>query len=362
MRVVRRAYDRQIKNAVVSKSPFHLPFVSRSMPISTRITRLFGIKHPIIQGGMHHVGFAELAAAVSNAGGLGTVTALSQPGPDELRAEIRKTRSLLVDPSTPIAVNLTLLPMLAPPNYSAYGDVVVEEGITVVETAGHFNGLAPFVEQFKAAGIKIIHKCVQVRHAQSAARLGVDAISMDGFDCAGHPGEMDVGNWVLLAKAGRELDIPFVASGGCATGSQLAAALALGAEGMNMGTRFMATREAPIQDGIKRALAEGTEHDTTLVMRSFKNTERVYKNETAARVQALEAEFPGEFEKIADLVRGDNYKKAFLETGNTEDSIWSCGPVMGLFDAPDQTCEQVISEIMAEAEDIIGNRLPKVIQ
>ena len=332
------------------------------MPISTRITRLFNIKHPIIQGGMHHVGFAELAAAVSNAGGLGTVTALSQPSPDALRSEIRKTRALLTDPATPIAVNLTLLPMLAPPNYAEYGDVVVEEGITVVETAGHFKGLAPFVELFKAHDIKVIHKCVQVRHAQSAARMGVDAISMDGFDCAGHPGEADVGNWVLLAKAGRELDLPFVASGGCATGAQLAAALALGAEGMNMGTRFMATAEAPIQDGIKNALADGTEHDTTLVMRSFNNTERVYKNETAAKVQALEAEFPGDFEKIAHLVRGDNYKKSFLETGNTEDSIWSCGPVMGLFDEGHQTCEKVISEIMAEAEEIIGTRLPQVMQ
>ena len=330
------------------------------MSLSTRITRLCNIKHPVIQGGMHYVGYAELAAAVSNAGGLGTITALTQPSPEALRDEIRRTRSLLRDPDTPIAVNLTLLPSLVPPDYGAYGDVVVAENIPVVETAGHYKGLEPFIEQFKAHGIVLIHKCTQVRHAKAAQRFGADAISMDGFDCAGHPGEMDIGNWVLLAKAGQELEVPFVASGGCATGAQLAAALALGADGINMGTRFMATAEAPIHDGIKNALVESDEHQTTLVMRSLKNTERVFKNEAARKVQEIEREKPGDIDAIRDLVRGDNYRKAFQETGNPNDSVWSCGPVMGLIDDV-PTCETLIEDIVREAADIINARLPRVL-
>jgi nitronate monooxygenase len=230
----------------------------------------------------------------------------------------------------------------------------------MIETAGHFQGLAPFVEQFKNAGAYVVHKCVAVRHAKSAQRLGVDAISMDGFDCAGHPGELDVGNWVLFAVAARQLDIPFVASGGCADGKQLAAALAMGAEGMNMGTRWMATKEAPIRDEIKQALVEGDENSTTLVMRSLRNTERVYKNAAAEEVRRIEAKRPGEFEAIAHLVRGDNYRESFQETGDTESSVWSCGTCMGLIDDI-PTCGALAERIVQEAEDIIAGRLQALI-
>ena len=275
------------------------------MVLHTWLTRSLGIRHPIIQGGMHHVGFAELAAAVSNAGGLGIITALTQPSADALRDEIQKTKELT---DKPFGVNLTLLPALTPPDYPAFAQVVEDEKIPCIETAGHFKGLEPFVRQFKAAGSIVIHKCTQVRHAKAAERMGVDCISMDGFDCAGHPGEMDVGNWILFAKAARELKIPFVASGGCADGKQLAAALALGAEGMNMGTRFMATVEAPIHANIKQALVDGDEHSTTLIMRSLKNTERVFNNKTAKKVLEIEAEFPGQFEKIQPWVSGNRYE------------------------------------------------------
>jgi len=327
------------------------------MPISTVLTRALGITHPIIQGGMHHVGFAPLAAAVSEAGGVGMITALTQPSPEALRAEIRLAKSLT---DKPVGVNLTLLPALAPPNYDEYAQVVVDEKIAVVETAGHFKGLAPFVTRFKKAGAYVIHKCVAVRHAKSAQRLGVDMISMDGFECAGHPGELDTGNWLLLAIAAKELDIPFVASGGCATGSQLAAALALGAEGLNMGTRFMATVEAPIHDNIKQALVDGDEHSTSLVMRSVRNTERVYKNETSELVLQLENEQPGNFDAFAHLVKGDNYKRSFQETGNTQDSVWSAGQVMALIDDV-PTCKELIEGIVEEAEDVIKNRLNNAI-
>lgn len=306
---------------------------------------------------MHHVGFAPLAAAVSEAGGVGMITALTQPSPEALRAEIRLAKSLT---DKPVGVNLTLLPALAPPNYDEYAQVVVDEKIAVVETAGHFKGLAPFVTRFKKAGAYVIHKCVAVRHAKSAQRLGVDMISMDGFECAGHPGELDTGNWLLLAIAAKELDIPFVASGGCATGSQLAAALALGAEGLNMGTRFMATVEAPIHDNIKQALVDGDEHSTSLVMRSVRNTERVYKNETSELVLKLENEQPGNFDAFAHLVKGDNYKRSFQETGNTQDSVWSAGQVMALIDDV-PTCKELIEGIVEEAEDVIKNRLNNAI-
>jgi len=327
------------------------------MPIKTALTRALGIKHPIIQGGMHHVGFAPLAAAVSNAGGLGTITALTQPSPEALREEIQLCKSLT---SEPFAVNLTLLPALAPPNYEEYAIVVEEEKIPCVETAGHFNGLAPFVERFKAAGIFVIHKCVAVRHAKSAARLGVDMISMDGFECAGHPGERDTGNWLLLAMAAKQLEIPFVASGGCATGEQLAAALAIGAEGINMGTRFMATEECPIHPNIKQALVDGDEMSTTLVMRTVGNTERVFKNSAAEEVLRIEAEDPGNFQAFAHLVKGDNYKRSFQVTGNTDDSVWSAGPVMALIDDV-PTCDVLLNDIVTTAEGIIKYRLAGMI-
>ena len=273
------------------------------MPLNTKITRLLGIKHPIIQGGMHFVGYAPLAAAVANAGGLGLVTALTQPTPEELAAEIQKAQSSL-RPQCPgkVGVNLTILPMFKSVDYSKYVDVILASGVDVVETAGRPPG--EFIEQFKKKDIKIIHKCVTTRHAKSAEKMGADAISLDGFECAGHPGEEDIGNFILQAMGARDLKVPYVTSGGVANGRQLAAALTLGASGVNMGVRFMATKEAPIHDNIKQAIVAGSAGDTTLVMRSVRNTERVYKNKTVQKVLELENQFPGDFSKIHDYVKG----------------------------------------------------------
>jgi len=326
------------------------------MVLKTKLTEALGIKHPIIQGGMHYVGYAEMAAAVSNAGGLGVITALTvaQPpkGKEALRDEIRKCRKLT---NKPFAVNLTLLPVGVPPDYDGIIEVCVQEGIKIMETAGR--NPEAVIKKLKQHGIFVIHKCVAVRHAQTAARMGADFISMDGFDCGGHPGEEDVGNWVLLAQAAKELQVPFVASGGSATGTQLAAALAIGAEGLNMGTRFMATQEAPVHKNIKDALVKAKVTDTTHIFRSLKNTERVYKNPTAKKVQQIEAEKPGDFSAIAALVKGDAYRVSFHETGDTESSVWSCGQSIGLIDDV-PTCEALLSRIVAEAEDIIRTRLP----
>jgi len=321
------------------------------MPIKTKLTEALGIQYPVIQGGMHYVGYAEMAAAVSNAGGLGIITALTvaQPprGKEALRDEIRKCRTLT---DKPFGVNLTLLPVGVAPDYEGIIQVCIDEGIKVVETAGR--NPEKVIKKFKEAGIYVIHKCVALRHAHTAARQGADMISMDGFDCGGHPGEEDVGNWVLLASAARELKIPFVASGGCATGRQLAAALAMGAEGVNMGTRFMATKEAPILDGIKQALVKAKASDTTHVFRTLGNTERVYKNAMALQVRDIEKEHPGQFDKIKHLVSGENYRKSFQETGNPDDSVWSCGQSIGLInDIP--TCQDLVRDICTEAEEIL---------
>ena len=326
------------------------------MVLDTRVTRLLGIEHPIIQGGMHYVGYAVLAAAVSNAGGLGTVTALTQKSPEDLRAEIRRVRALT---SKPFAVNLTLLPSLAPPDYGAYARVIVEEKVPVVETAGR--NPAEWITFFKKHGIQVIHKCVAIKHALTAERLGADCISMDGFECAGHPGEDDVGNYVLLAKAAKKLTIPFVASGGVGTGSQLAAALALGAEGVNCGTRFMATTEAPIHDGIKRALVKGDERSTTLVMQSVGNTERVFKNRVTTEVREIEKRNPGKIEAIRHLVSGENYRKSFQESGDPDSSVWSAGIVMGLIDDV-PSCDALVKRMVAEAEEIITGRLAGLVR
>lgn len=301
---------------------------------------------------MHYVGYHDMCAAVSNAGGLGTITALSQKTPEALRSEIRKCKALT---SKPFAVNLTLLPALAPPDYGAYARVIIEEGVRIVETAGR--NPKKWIKLFKDNGCFVIHKCVAIKHALTAQRLGADMISMDGFECGGHPGEDDVGNWVLLAQAARKLRIPFIASGGCANGAQLAAALALGAEGMNMGTRFMATREAPIHENIKRALVAGDEKSTTLVMRTVRNTERVFKNGAAKEVRAIESKTPGDFTKFLHLVKGANYKKSFQETGDTESSVWSCGQSMALIDSI-PTCKDLIAEIVSDAEKVMSKRLP----
>jgi len=316
---------------------------------------MLGIRHPIIQGGMHFVGYAELAAAVSNAGGLGLITALTQSSPDNLRKEIRKCRNLT---NKPFGVNFTLLPALAPPDYGSYCQVIIDEGIKIVETAGR--NPEKYIRRFKEAGIIVIHKCVAVRHALTAKRLGADMISMDGYECAGHPGEKDVGGLVLLAVAAKKLDIPFVASGGIGTGRQLAAALALGAEGINMGTRFMATREAPIHDNIKQALVAGSEDGTMLVMKSLQNTERVYRNKTAQLVVDIETKKPVDIMAIREYVRGENYRKAFQETGDVEAAVWSCGQVMGLIDDI-PTCAVLLDTIVREAEDIIRSRLSSMI-
>lgn len=321
------------------------------MVLKTKLTELCGIKHPIIQGGMHYVGYAEMAAAVSNAGGLGIITALTvaQPprGKEALRDEIKKCRALT---DRPFGVNITLLPVGVPPDYDGIIQVLIDENIKIVETAGR--NPAPVIKKLKEAGCIVIHKCVAIRHAETAQRMGADMISMDGFDCGGHPGEEDVGNWVLLAKAGRTLKIPFVASGGNVTGSQLAAALAMGAEGVNMGTAFMATSEAPIHDKIKQALVEAKETDTTHVFRTLNNTERVYKNKTAMEVRKIEAEHPGDFSKIAKLVKGENYRVSFQETGDASTSVWSCGQSIGLIEKV-QSCQDFIDEVVAEAEGII---------
>jgi len=326
------------------------------MVLRTKLTEALGIKHPIIQGGMHYVGYAELAAAVSNAGGLGIITALTvaQPpkGKEALRDEIRKCRKLT---DKPFGVNLTLLPVGVPPDYDGIIDVCIEEGVKIMETAGRSPDAV--IKRLKENGIFVIHKCVAVRHAQTAARMGADFISMDGFDCGGHPGEEDVGNWVLLAQAAKELKVPFVASGGSATGTQLAAALAMGAEGLNMGTRFMATQEAPLHKNIKDALVKAKVTDTTHIFRSLKNTERVFKNSTAKKVQQIEAEKPGDFFAIASLVKGDAYRVSFQETGDIDSSVWSCGQSIGLIDDV-PTCEALMNKMVAEAEDIIRTRLP----
>mmetsp|Transcript_24577 Transcript_24577/g.36852 ORF Transcript_24577/g.36852 Transcript_24577/m.36852 type:complete len:331 (-) Transcript_24577:105-1097(-) len=321
------------------------------MTIKTKLTEALGIEHPVVQGGMHFVGYAGMAAAVSNAGGLGIITALTQKSPEDLRAEIRKCKKLT---NKPFGVNITLLPVLVPPDYSAYCKVVVEEGVKIIETAGR--NPKRFIKFFKDNGCYVIHKCVAIKHALTAQRLGADMISMDGFECGGHPGEDDVGNFILLAQAARKLKIPFIASGGFANGEQLAAALALGAEGINMGTRFMATKEAPIHPGIKEALVKGDEKMTTLVMRSVKNTERVYKNKTAMKVREIEEKKPGDFMAFRHLVRGENYRKSFQDTGDPSSSVWSCGLSMALIDDV-PSCKELIEKIVKDAEKTIHARL-----
>mmetsp|Transcript_8858 Transcript_8858/g.20655 ORF Transcript_8858/g.20655 Transcript_8858/m.20655 type:complete len:330 (+) Transcript_8858:164-1153(+) len=322
------------------------------MVLETKITKLFGIRHPIIQGGMHYVGYAGLAAAVANAGGLGLVTALTQPTPEALAAEIKKAQGLLKPGCEgAVGVNLTILPMFSEVDYGAFRDVIIDSGVKVVETAGRPPG--EFVEAFKQNDMKIIHKCVTTRHAKSAIKMGADSISLDGFECAGHPGEEDIGNMILQAMGARELTVPYVMSGGVGNGRQLAAALTLGASGVNMGTRFMATHEAEIHDGIKEALVKGGAGSTTLVMRSVRNTERVYKNDITTKVQELEHEFPGDFTKIHPYVKGENYRISFQESGDPDSSVWSCGPVMALIDDV-QTCDELITTMVADAESALA--------
>jgi NADH:quinone reductase (non-electrogenic) len=319
--------------------------------MKTRITELFGIQHPVIQGGMHYVGFAELAAAVSNAGGLGIITGLTQRSPDDLANEIRRCREMT---SKPFGVNLTFLPTVSSPDYPGYIRAIIDGGVKAVETAG--NNPQKWLPMLHEAGIKVIHKCTSVRHSLKAESIGCDAVSVDGFECGGHPGEDDVPNFILLPRAADELKIPFVASGGMADGRSLAAALCLGAEGINMGTRFIATQEAPVHENVKQAIVAASELDTRLVMRPLRNTERVLRNAATdallEKERALGANL--KFEDIIDQVAGV-YPK-IMKDGAMDAGVWSCGMVAGLIhDIP--TVQALMDRIMNEAEAIIRTRL-----
>ena len=319
--------------------------------MKTRITEMFGIQHPIIQGGMHFVGFAEMAAAVSNAGGLGIITALTQKTPADLANEIARCRDMT---DKPIGVNLTFLPVVNAPDYPGYVKAIIEGGVKAVETAG--NNPVQVLPVLKEHGIKVIHKCTAVRHALKAQSIGCDAVSVDGFECGGHPGEDDIPNMILLPRAADELDIPFVSSGGQADGRSLVASLAMGADGMNMGTRFIATKEAPVHQNVKDAIVAASELDTRLVMRSLRNTERVLNNAAVERLIEKEKALGDklQFKDIIEEVAGV-YPRIMID-GEMDAGAWSCGMVAGLIhDIP--TCKELIDRIMAEAEEIITKRL-----
>jgi nitronate monooxygenase len=322
------------------------------MALKTRFTELFGIEHPIVQGGMQWVGRAELVAAVANGGGLGFITALTQPTPEKLTEEIARCRTLT---DKPFGVNLTILPAIKPPPYAEYRQAIIEAGIKIVETAG--NKPIEHVEEFKKHGIKVIHKCTSVRHGLSAERMGVDAISIDGFECAGHPGEDDVPGLILIPAAADKIKIPMIASGGFGDARGLVAALALGAEGINMGTRFMATVESPIHPNIKQQIVANDERATELIFRTMHNTSRVAKNVISTQVVAMERE-GAKFEDVRELVAGTRGRSVY-EVGDNDAGIWSAGQVQGLIhDIP--TCAELIHRIVREAEDIIHARLDRM--
>ncbi|MEL0071258.1 MAG: nitronate monooxygenase family protein [Rhodobiaceae bacterium] len=319
--------------------------------MKTRITELFGIEHPIIQGGMHHVGLAEMAAGVSNAGGLGIITGLTQRTPADLADEIAKCNDMT---DKPFGVNLTFLPGFADPDYPGYIEAIIAGGVRIVETAGR--SPEQYMPMLKEAGIKVIHKCTSVRHSLKAERIGCDAVSVDGFECGGHPGEDDIPNMILLPRAAEELTVPFVASGGMGNAKQLVAALALGADGINMGTRFIATEEAPVHQNVKDALVAASELDTTLIMRPLRNTERVLKNDAVERIIEKEKQL-GDDIKINDIM--DEVAGVYpriMQDGDMDAGAWSCGMVAGLIhDVP--TCKELIDGIMSEAQEIISSRL-----
>ena len=323
--------------------------------MKTKITELFDIEHPIIQGGMHYVGFAELAAAVSIAGGLGIITGLTQGTPEKLANEIAKCKDMT---DKPFGVNLTFLPSLTPPDYPGLIKVIIEGGVKIVETAGR--SPAEYMPALKDAGIKVIHKCTSVRHSLKAQSVGCDAISVDGFECGGHPGEDDIPNFILLPRAADELEIPFVASGGMADARSLVAAMALGAEGMNMGTRFIATEDAPVHENVKKAIVNATELDTRLIMRSLTNTERVLTNPAVDRLMEKEKAL-GEkltFSDIVDEVAG--VYPTIMMDGDMDAGAWSCGMVAGLvYDIP--SVKELIDRIMSEAEEIIQSKLKQAV-
>ncbi len=319
------------------------------MTLRTRFTEEFGVEHPIVQGGMMWVGRAELAAAVSEAGGLGIITALTQPTPDDLLAEIEKARSLT---DKPFGVNVTILPSINPPPYQDYVKAIIESGVKIVETAG--SNPEPFLPYYKEAGIKVLHKCTSVRHALKAQKIGVDGVSIDGFECAGHPGEDDVPGLILIPAATGVLDIPVIASGGIADARGLVAALALGADGVNMGTRFMCTQESAIHQTVKEQIVAHSERDTQLIFRTMHNTARVANNEISRKVVEIEKS-GGKFEDVRDLVAGARGRRVF-EEGDLDAGIWSAGQVQGLInDIP--TCAELVSRMVTEAESIIKSRL-----
>ena len=323
--------------------------------MKTQITELFGIQHPIIQGGMHFVGLAEMAAAVSNAGGLGIITALTQGTPEKLESEIARCRAMT---DKPFGVNMTFLPTLNSPDYAGLFRVIIDNGIKVVETAG--NNPQQWLPMLQEANIKVIHKCTSVRHSLKAEAIGCDAVSVDGFECGGHPGEDDIPNFILLPRAAEELSIPFVASGGMANARSLVAALALGADGINMGTRFIATKEAPVHQNVKESLVAASELDTRLIMRNLRNTERVLANEAVEKLMEKEKKL-GEnlkFEDIVEEVAG--VYPRIMQDGEMDAGAWSCGMVAGLInDIP--SVEELVANIIGEAEDIIRGRLKAVL-
>ncbi len=320
--------------------------------MKTRITELFGIEHPIVQGGMQWVGKGELVAAVANAGALGFITALTQPTPEDLTKEIARTREMT---DKPFGVNLTILPTLKPVPYQEYVDAIADSGVKIVETAGR--SPEPFMPTFKAAGIKVIHKCTSVRHSVKAEAVGCDAVSVDGFECAGHPGEDDIPGLILLPCAANKLSIPFIGSGGFGDARGLVAALALGADGINMGSRFMCTQEAPVHNNVKQAMVDADELNTQLMNRTLRNTSRVFKNTVAGEVVAVEREKGADLkiEDLAPYLSGQRGKVVF-EDGDVDHGVWSAGMVVGLIDDI-PTCAELVSRIVGEAEDIIGKRL-----
>jgi NADH:quinone reductase (non-electrogenic) len=321
--------------------------------ITTRFTELFGVEHPIAQGGMQWVGRATLVSAVANAGALGFITALTQPTPEELTKEIARCRDLT---DKPFGVNLTILPAIKPPPYAEYRAAIIESGVKIVETAGYKP--QEHVDDFKQHGIKVIHKCTSVRHGVSAERMGVDAISIDGFECAGHPGEDDIPGLILIPAAADKIKIPMIASGGFGDARGLVAALALGAEGINMGTRFMATKESPIHQNVKEQMVANDERATDLIFRTMRNTARVARNAISQQVVELERGGAA-FEDVRELVAGTRGKVVY-ETGDPDHGIWSAGMVQGLIhDIP--SCAELVSRIVSEAEDIIAARLEKMV-
>ena len=322
--------------------------------ITTRFTEMFGVDHPIAQGGMQWVGRAGLVAAVANAGALGFITALTQPTPEDLTKEIARCRDLT---DKPFGVNLTILPAIKPPPYAEYRQAIIEAGIKIVETAG--NKPQEHVDEFKKFGVKVIHKCTSVRHALSAERMGVDAISIDGFECAGHPGEDDVPGLILIPAAADQIKIPMIASGGFGDARGLVAALALGAEGINMGTRFMATKESPIHENVKQQMVLNDERATDLIFRTMRTTSRVARNAISQQVVALERA-GAKFEDVRELVAGVRGKVVY-ETGDPDHGIWSAGQIQGLIhDVP--SCAELVSRIVSGAEEIIQQRLESMVK